>query len=115
MTIRLASAHPVTEADLGKFACPHSPMIGGLCAGPYQIAAVAKSRLTLRREGRSGSKVQVREKVMMAKSIVFVCDTEAEGEQVYALSAAKLDALRRAQDAVHASYAAKLKELLGAA
>ncbi|WP_454727907.1 MULTISPECIES: hypothetical protein [Cupriavidus] len=104
MALRDAPQYPVTDADIGKFLCVEPMIVDLLCSRPWQIAEIVKTRIHVQRVKSPERDREVETKYFYAKSVLFVCDTEAEGEALVALGWSQIDALREARTRVLQQY-----------
>ncbi|WP_432262970.1 hypothetical protein [Cupriavidus sp. TMH.W2] len=104
MAIRDARQSPVTEADIGKYLCVEPMIVDQICSRPWQITELVKTRIHVQRIRSPERDRDVETKYFYQKSVLFVCDSQAEGEALVALGWAQRKALEQARENVLASY-----------
>lgn len=104
MAIRDARQVPVTDADIGKYLCAEPMIVDQICTRPWQITELAKTRIHVQRVRSPERDRDVETKYFYPKTVLFVCDTEAEGEALSALGWSQRAALEQARNDVLARY-----------
>jgi hypothetical protein len=100
----------ITKADentpiaKGQWAC-RAPLYSdaiSICAAPRRVSAVQGKRIHLERQDGTP------DSFVLSKSVVYVCDTQAEADAVYAISREQAAALSAARKQLTATHAAKI-------
>lgn len=94
------------EVRVGHWVCKESAFADGICGAPKLVDAVSNSRVYVIGEDD-------RTTYMNRGSIVFVCDTKAEADSMYALSKQQESDLRSSKIAILESYMARINQMTG--
>ena len=95
-----------TEIRPDQWVCPQSQIYDRICEAPRRVIKASGQRVYLaERDGRSMGSFIAR------KSCVYVCDTQEEGEAVYAISREQDEAITASRKAIKAQYAARIHAL----
>jgi hypothetical protein len=102
MSIRRNVNSVVTETDVGKYVNIDDGFRDTICSKPWKITKVSKSRIYLEREIPGIYKnVELETRFINQQNVVFVSDTEEEGNKMYKLSQdRKIDLMQTRNDVI---------------
>lgn len=105
MSIKKMDADMKLEVKPGQWINKEAAMPDGICGTPKQVESVANTRLYLVGEGE-------RTTYISKSSVVFVCDTKAEADSMYALSRQQEADLRGTKLEIIESYMMRIEQML---
>jgi hypothetical protein len=115
MTIRRIKTEPLVAADVGKWCVLDPVMISMFCTKPWEITGVANKRVYLKRTklDRDGFS-EIQEKYVMSKTVIYVCDTEADALWLSQLSDEQYRELNKMDKEIRAKYQKIIQDVIDA-
>lgn len=106
MTIKKMDATLQLEIKPGQYICKHSIIEDGLCGSPKLVESTSSTRVYLKGEDD-------RTTYISKSSVIFVCDTKAEADSMYALSKQQEAQLRSTKLAILEEYMTRANQMVG--